>query len=40
VTASVGLAIAEPSDTVAALLRRADENAYRAKRDGGDRVVA
>jgi diguanylate cyclase (GGDEF)-like protein len=40
VTASVGLALAEPSDTVAALLRRADENAYRAKRNGGDRVVA
>ncbi len=40
VTASVGVAIAEPGDTVAALLRRADENAYRAKREGGDRVVA
>jgi len=40
VTASVGIAIAEPADTVAALLRRADDNAYRAKRDGGDRVVA
>jgi diguanylate cyclase (GGDEF)-like protein len=40
VTASVGIAIAEPADTVAGLLRRADENAYRAKRDGGDRVVA
>ena len=40
VTASVGIAIAEPADTVAALLRRADENAYKAKRDGGDRVVA
>jgi len=40
VTASVGLALAEPADTVAALLRRADENAYRAKQGGGDRVVA
>ena len=40
VTASVGVAIATPSDTVAALLRRADENAYRAKKEGGDRVVA
>jgi len=40
VTASLGLAIAETSDTVASLLRRADENAYRAKQSGGDRVVA
>lgn len=40
VTASIGLALADPSDTVAALLRRADENAYRAKQGGGDRVVA
>jgi diguanylate cyclase (GGDEF)-like protein len=40
VTASLGLAIAETSDTVASLLRRADENAYRAKQGGGDRVVA
>jgi len=40
VTASIGIAVAEPSDTVAALLRRADENAYRAKQGGGDRVVA
>ncbi|MGD0526364.1 MAG: GGDEF domain-containing protein [Polyangiaceae bacterium] len=40
VTASVGIAVAGPDDTVAALLRRADENAYRAKREGGDRVVA
>jgi diguanylate cyclase (GGDEF)-like protein len=40
VTASVGIAVAEPADTVAALLRRADENAYRAKESGGNRVVA
>jgi len=40
VTASVGLAMGEPNDTVAAVLRRADENAYRAKQSGGDRVVA
>ncbi|HEY8040803.1 MAG TPA: GGDEF domain-containing protein [Polyangiaceae bacterium] len=40
VTASVGIAVAEPADTVAALLRRADQKAYRAKQDGGDRVVA
>ena len=35
VTASVGIALAGPSDTVASLLRRADENAYRAKESGG-----
>jgi diguanylate cyclase (GGDEF)-like protein len=40
VTASLGVASAEPSDTVAALLRRADENAYRAKQSGGNRVVS
>jgi diguanylate cyclase (GGDEF)-like protein len=40
VTASLGIAIASRDDTVAALLRRADENAYRAKQGGGDRVVA
>jgi len=40
VTASLGLAKAETHDTVASLLRRADENAYRAKQSGGDRVVA
>jgi diguanylate cyclase (GGDEF)-like protein len=40
VTASLGLALAEPADTVASLLRRADEKAYRAKQGGGDRVVA
>jgi hypothetical protein len=28
------------SDTVAPLLRRADENAHLAKQSGGDRVVA
>jgi diguanylate cyclase (GGDEF)-like protein len=40
VTASVGIAVASPTDTVAALLRRADDNAYKAKQTGGDRVVA
>jgi diguanylate cyclase (GGDEF)-like protein len=40
VTASVGVSVATATDTVAALLRRADENAYRAKKEGGDRVVA
>jgi diguanylate cyclase (GGDEF)-like protein len=40
VTASLGLAFAEPADTVASLLRRADEKAYRAKQGGGDSVVA
>lgn len=40
VTASVGLAVAQPGDAVAALLRRADDNAYRAKQAGGNRVIA
>jgi diguanylate cyclase (GGDEF)-like protein len=40
VTASLGLASATPSDTVATLLRRADANAYQAKQAGGDRFVA
>jgi diguanylate cyclase (GGDEF)-like protein len=39
VTASVGVSVAADRDTVASLLRRADENAYRAKEAGGDRVV-
>jgi len=39
VTASIGLAIAHADDTTAALLRRADENGYQAKRAGGDRLV-
>jgi diguanylate cyclase (GGDEF)-like protein len=40
VTASVGVAVATGDDVVASLLRRADENAYAAKKQGGDRVVA
>jgi diguanylate cyclase (GGDEF)-like protein len=40
VTASVGLTSATPSDDIASLLKRADENAYRAKQAGGDRFVA
>ena len=39
VTVSLGLACARPGDTVVSLLRRADEAAYRAKREGGDRVM-
>jgi diguanylate cyclase (GGDEF)-like protein len=39
VTASAGLAIARRDDSPASLLRRADENAYAAKRSGGDRFV-
>lgn len=39
VTASVGLAQAQRSDTPAELIRRADENTYLAKEAGGDRVV-
>lgn len=39
VTASVGVAIARPEDTVTTLLNSADEGAYRAKQAGGDRFV-
>jgi diguanylate cyclase (GGDEF)-like protein len=39
VTASAGIAVAAPTDTVRALVQRADENAYRAKQAGGNRVV-
>jgi diguanylate cyclase (GGDEF)-like protein len=38
VTASVGVTTARASDNVAAVLRRADEAAYEAKRAGGNRV--
>jgi diguanylate cyclase (GGDEF)-like protein len=38
VTASVGLAQAEPTDTPHRILARADARAYDAKRAGGDRV--
>lgn len=40
VTASVGLTMALSDDDVALLLRRADGEAYAAKRAGGNRVVA
>jgi diguanylate cyclase (GGDEF)-like protein len=39
VTASVGVALAQPDDTVAALLHRADDSSYGAKRSGGNQVV-
>lgn len=39
VTASVGLTMARSDDDVASLLRRADAEAYSAKRAGGNRVV-
>jgi diguanylate cyclase (GGDEF)-like protein len=39
VTASVGLTMARPDDDVGSLLRRADGEAYAAKRAGGNRVV-
>jgi two-component system cell cycle response regulator len=40
VTISIGIAaIGEPTDTAAAILKRADEALYRAKRDGRNRVV-
>jgi len=40
VTASIGVAIARPEDTVTTLLNSADEGAYRAKQAGGNRFVA
>lgn len=40
VTASIGAAQARGGDTVAALIARADQAMYAAKRAGGDRVVA
>jgi diguanylate cyclase (GGDEF)-like protein len=39
VTASSGIAVAVPTDSVHTLVQRADENAYRAKQAGGNRVV-
>ena len=39
VTASAGIAVAVVSDSVRALVQRADENAYRAKQSGGNRVI-
>lgn len=40
VTASVGVAVASAKDGARALIRRADERAYRAKQAGGDRACA
>jgi diguanylate cyclase (GGDEF)-like protein len=39
VTASVGVAVAEPTDSADELIRRADVNVYAAKQAGGDRVI-
>jgi diguanylate cyclase (GGDEF)-like protein len=38
VTASVGVTVARAEDSIASLIHKADENAYRAKKEGGDRV--
>jgi diguanylate cyclase (GGDEF)-like protein len=38
VTASLGVAVAHADDSVASIIRRADESAYRAKQGGGNRV--
>jgi two-component system, cell cycle response regulator len=41
VTISIGIAgLAQPDDTADAILKRADQALYRAKRDGRNRVVA
>jgi diguanylate cyclase (GGDEF)-like protein len=40
VTASTGIAVARERDSVASIARRADEACYRAKTNGGNRVVA
>jgi diguanylate cyclase (GGDEF)-like protein len=40
VTASVGIALARPDDTLTSLVRRADDSEWAAKERGGDRVVA
>jgi diguanylate cyclase (GGDEF)-like protein len=39
VTASIGIAVSRSDDDVAALLRRADQQAYTAKRAGGNRAA-
>ena len=38
VTASLGVAVAHADDSVASIIRRADESAYRAKQKGGNKV--
>jgi PleD family two-component response regulator len=38
VTASAGLSIARPGDTVEGVLKRADDFAYSAKGKGGNRL--
>ena len=38
VTASLGVAVAHADDSVASIIRRADESAYRAKQRGGNKV--
>jgi diguanylate cyclase (GGDEF)-like protein len=38
VTASLGVAVAHADDSVASIIRRADESAYRAKKAGGNKV--
>jgi len=40
VTCSIGIAISQPEDDTAGLLRRADDALYVAKRDGRNRVVS
>jgi diguanylate cyclase (GGDEF)-like protein len=40
ITISVGVAVAEPGDTVDTLLQRADDALYEAKNGGRNKVVA
>ena len=40
VTASIGVATAQPGDTATDLIRRADLSMYTAKRDGKNRTAA
>jgi diguanylate cyclase len=39
-TTSIGVAVADQSDTLETLMTRADEALYRAKRTGRNRVAA
>jgi len=40
VTASIGIALFQPGDTVNSLVKRADMGLYEAKRQGRNRIIA